>query len=157
MSNFRRSWSRVGERSTLPQKQGFINSYLFTAINPLTGDSFHLLGFDDTSTETERIFLTELKNRHKEEHVVVVFDNAPCHRPKALHSMHGLTIIYLPPYSPELNPVERFFEEIRRATANSLFTILDDIEKRIADAVNSWTEERMKQLCCYDWIEKHFG
>lgn len=157
MSNFRRSWSRIGIRSVLPQKQGFINSYLFTAINPLTGDSFHLLGFDDMSTETERIFLTELKNKHPNEHVVVVFDNAPCHRPKVLHSIQGLTIIYLPPYSPELNPVERFFEEIRRATANSLFTTLDDIEKRIGDAVNSWTEERMKQLCCYDWIEKQLG
>jgi transposase len=157
MSNFRRSWSRIGTRSVLPQKQGFINSYLFTAINPLNGDSFHLLGFDDMSTETERIFLTELKNRHPKEHVVVVFDNAPCHKPKVLHSISGLTIIYLPPYSPELNPVERFFEEIRRSTSNSLFTTLDDIEKRITDAVNLWTEERMKQLCCYDWIEEQLG
>jgi hypothetical protein len=53
MSNVRRSWSRVGERSVLPQKQAFTNSYLFTAINPPTGDSFHLLGLDEMSTETE--------------------------------------------------------------------------------------------------------
>ena len=120
MSNFRRSWSRVGVRSVLPQKQGFINSYLFTAINPINGDSFHLLGLDEMSTETEYIFLTELKKQHPNEHVVVVIDNAPCHKPKILHNIHGLTIIYLPPYSPELNPVERFFEEIRRSTANEL-------------------------------------
>ena len=157
MSNFRRSWSQKGVRSTLPQKQGFINSYLFTAINPLTGNSFHLLGFDDMSTETESIFLTELKKQHPHEHLVIVFDNAPCHKPKILHSIPGLTIIYLPPYSPELNPVERFFEEIRRATANTLFTTLDDIEVRISDAVNSWTEERVRQLCCYDWIERQLG
>ncbi len=78
MSNFRRSWSRVGVRSVLPQKQAFINSYLFTAVNPINGDSFHLIGLDEMSTETEYIFLTELKKQHPYEHVVVVIDNAPC-------------------------------------------------------------------------------
>lgn len=157
MSNFRRSWSKVGVRSILPQKQAFTNSYLFTAISPLTGDSFHLLGLGEMSTETEHIFLTELKNKHPHEHVVVVIDNAPCHKPRVLHNIEGLTIIYLPPYSPELNPVERFFEEIRRATANTLFTTLEDIEARISNAINYWTEERMQQLCCYDWIQGQLG
>lgn len=154
MSNFRRSWSKKGERSILPQKQAFTNSYLFTAINPLTGDSFHLLGLDEMSTETEYIFLTELKKQHPDQHIVVVIDNAPCHKPKILHSIQGMTIIYLPPYSPELNPVERFFEEIRRATANMLFTTLHDIEERITDAINSWSQEALQQLCGYDWIRK---
>lgn len=157
MSNFRRSWSKVGERSLLPQKQGFTNSYLFSAINPVTGESFHLLGFDDMNTETEYLFLTELKKTHPQEPVVVVIDNAPCHKPKILHSIDGLTLVYLPPYSPELNPVERFFEEVRRATANTLFTTLGDIEKRISLAINSWTEERLRQLCCYEWIERQIG
>ena len=156
MSNFRRSWSRRGERSILPQKQGFINSYLFTAINPINGDSFHLLGLDEMSTGTEYIFLTELKKQHPDEHVVVVIDNAPCHKPKVLHSIPGLTIVYLPPYSPELNPVERFFEEIRRSTANELFTTLNDIENRITDAINSWSKEELIDLCCYDWIGKQW-
>jgi transposase len=156
MSNFRRSWSRVGVRSILPQKQGFINSYLFTAINPINGDSFHLLGLDEMSTGTEYLFLVELKKQHPDEHVVVVIDNAPCHRPKVLHSIHGLTIIYLPPYSPELNPVERFFEEMRRSTANEIFTTLNDIENRIADAINSWSKEELIELCCYDWIRKQW-
>jgi transposase len=157
MSNFRRSWSKVGDRSVLPQKQGFTNGYLFTAINPLTGESFHLLGFDDMSTETEYIFLTELKKKHPHKHIVVVIDNAPCHKPKILHSIDGLTLVYLPPYSPELNPVERFFEEMRRATANTLFTTLNDIEERLSTAINLWTEGRVKQLCCYDWIERQLG
>lgn len=157
MSNFRRSWSKKGVRSTLDQKQGFINGYLFTAIAPLTGDSFHLLGFDDMNTQAEYLFLTELKKKHPHEHVVVVIDNAPCHRPKILHSIEGLTIIYLPPYSPELNPPERFFEEVRRSTANEIFDTLEAIEKRITDTLLAWTNDRVKQLCCYDWIEKQLG
>lgn len=156
MSNFRRSWSKVGKRAILPQKQAFTNSYLFTAINPINGDSFHLLGLDEMSTETEYIFLTELKRQHLYEHVVVVIDNAPCHKPKILHNIDGLTVVYLPPYSPELNPVERFFEEMRRSTANELFTTLNDIENRITDAINSWSKEELIDLCCYDWIKKQW-
>lgn len=154
MSNFRRSWSKIGERSTLLQKQGFINGYLFTAIAPLTGDSFHLLGFDDMNTQAEYLFLTELKKKHPHEHVVVVIDNAPCHRPKILHSIEGLMIIYLPPYSPELNPPERFFEEVRRSTANEIFDTLEAIEARITNTINEWTKGKLQQLCCYDWIKE---
>lgn len=154
MSNFRRSWSRKGERSILPQKQGYENNYLFTAVQPLTGENFSLLSFDEMTTETELIFLKELKKQHPNENVCVIMDNAPCHRPKVLHLLEGLSIIYLPPYSPELNPVERYFEEMRRATANQMFTTLDDLETRLTNIINSWTNEMVKQLTCYDWIKR---
>ena len=110
MSNFRRSWSKIGVRAILPQKQAFLNSYLYSAIAPATGDSFRLLGLDDMNTETEDIFLIELKKKHPEKNVVVVIDNAPCHRPKVLHIISGITLIYLPPYSLELNPVNDFLK-----------------------------------------------
>ncbi len=156
MSNFRRSWSPVGVRAVLDQQQAFQNSYLYTAVAPLTGDSFHLLGFTDMDTSSEVLFLVELKKQHPHEHVVVVIDNAPCHRPKVVHSIPGLSIIYLPSYSPELNPTERFFEEIRKATANEIFTDLDAVEERITKAVNelSGDKEVMKQLLGYEWIRE---
>ena len=113
MSNFRRSWSEVGIRAVLDQKQAFVNSYVYTAIAPLTGDSCNLIGFSDMNTATEFAFLTHVKKQHVDKHVIVVMDNAPCHRAQSLHAIEGLTIIYLPSYSPELNPVERFFEEMR--------------------------------------------
>ena len=154
MSNFRRSWSKVGTRAISNQKQGFSNSYLFTAIAPLTGESFHLMCLDEMSTNTELTFLKELKKEHPDKNVVVVIDNAPCHKPKCLHIIPGLLIIYLPSYSPELNPVERFFEEIRRATCNTVFSTMEALEEVIKNAVNSWTPEMLKQLCCYDWIKE---
>lgn len=157
MSNFRRSWSKIGARAILPQKQAFLNSYLYSAIAPATGESFHLIGLDDMDTETEEIFLIELKKKHLEKNVVVVIDNAPCHRPKVLHTISGVTLIYLPPYSPELNPVERFFEELRRATANELFTTIENLEETLTKAINSWTPEKLKELCGYEWIIEQLG
>lgn len=157
MSNFRRGWSKRGVRSVLKQKQGFANSYLFTAIAPLSGDNFHLLGFAEMSTQTEYLFLRELKKQHPHQPVVVVLDNAPCHRSKVLHQIAGLTLIYLPAYAPELNPPERFFEEIRRSTCNQIFDTLEAIETRLTEAVNAWTPERVRLLCGYPWIREALG
>lgn len=157
MSNFRRSWSKIGIRSILPQKTGYENSYLFTAIEPLTGKNFSLLSLDEMSTETELIFLKELKKLHPNQSVCVIMDNAPCHKPKILHLLEGLSIIYLPPYSPELNPVERYFEEMRRATANQIFTTIDDLEKRLTNTINSWSDEMVKNLTCFEWIKEQLG
>lgn len=156
MSNMRRSWSKIGERAVLSHQQAFINRYLFSAIAPLTGESFHLLGIDEMDTDAEFVFLTELKKQHPDRHVVVVLDNAPCHRPKRLRSIAGLTLIPLPSYSPELNPAERFFEEIRRATANVVFEGLEPLEATITTAVNGWSNDlgRLRQLLGYDWIRE---
>jgi transposase len=110
-------------------------------------------------TDTELVFLQELKKKYPSEHVVVVMDNAPCHKPVCLHKIPGLTVVYLPSYSPELNPVERFFEEIRRATACEIFDTLELVEERISKAVNEWSDnlEKMKNLICYPWIQEQIG
>jgi transposase len=106
------------------------------------------------SIQTELIFLTELKKEHPLEHVYVVMDNAPCHKPQILHKLPGLSIVYLPPYSPELNPVERFFEEVRRFTANRVFTTMEALEERLTKFIKSLTEDWVKNLTCYEWIER---
>ena len=156
MSNFRRSWSKVGERAVMPQRQSFQNHYLFSAVSPISGESFHLLGIDEMDSAATRAFLTALKEKHQDQQVVIVWDNAPCHRPRAFREILGLTIIFLPPYSPELNPAERFFEEMRRATCNTLFESLEQQEQTIASAVNQWADDipAMQQLLGYAWIKE---
>jgi hypothetical protein len=154
LSNVRRSWSKVGARAVLPHQHGFENRYLFSAVAPLTGDSFHLIGIDGMDSIAMNLFLVELKKKHTNEHVLVVIDNAPCHRPKWVRDIEGLTVIFLPPYSPELNPAERFFEEMRRGTANRVFETLEDIESILEKEINRWSDnaDAMKQLLGYAWI-----
>jgi hypothetical protein len=156
LSNVRRSWSKVGARAVLPHQHGFENRYLFSAVAPLTGDSFHLIGIDGMDSIAMNLFLVELKKQHQNEHVLVVIDNAPCHRPKWVRDIEGLTTIFLPPYSPELNPAERFFEEMRRGTANRVFETLEDIESILEKEINRWSDnaDAMRQLLGYEWIVK---
>lgn len=154
MSNYRRSWSRVGKRTEWKNQQEFANGYLYSAIEPTTGDSFHLIGFDATTGLNTKIFLEKLKEEHKESHLLIIWDNAPFHKLKALHEIAGITILSLPSYSPQLNPPERFFEELRKSTANRIFENIDEqekeIEKKIIEYLND--KDKLKQLTGYDWI-----
>ena len=157
MSNFLRSWSEKGTRVGIDQQQLFINGYLYSAINPITGEDFHLIGFDAMDTDSEFVFLTELKKQHPNIPVYVVFDNAPSHRSEKIRNIEGLELINLPSYSPELNPSERFFREARRATCNTIYDSLYDIEVRLSEFINSCTPESLKKLCGYDWILEQCG
>ena len=63
-------------------------------------------------------------------------------------------MIPLPAYNPELNPVERFFEELRRRIANRIFSSLEELEDALVEALEEYFRdaEKVKQLCAYPWI-----
>lgn len=156
MSNFRRSWSKIGERAVMPQQQGFDNHYLYSAVAPLSGESFHLMDIDGMDTISTRLFLCAIKKEYPDHHIVVVWDNAGCHRATEFRDIPGLSIVNLPPYSPELNPAERWFEEMRRETCNVVFETLEKLEGVMTEAIKRWADDlpRMKQLLGYGWIQE---
>ena len=156
ISNFRRSWSKAGERTIIDSQQSFENRYLFSAISPLSGKSFHLSGIDGFDSEAAHVFLLELKKQHPDRLVILVWDNAPCHKPKIHRQIPGLILLFLPPYSPELNPTERFFEEIRKATANQIFKTIEEQEAVIEQKLRALMDDlgAMQRLLGYEWILK---
>jgi DDE superfamily endonuclease len=83
----------------------------------------------------------------------LVWDNAPSHRDDEITDL-DLAFVGLPPYSPELNPAERLFEEIRRRFEGRVYATLD---AKVAD-VQAFLEEldadppRVRRLCGWDWI-----
>jgi len=153
ISNYRRSWSKVGERTLIDNQQEYVNRYLYSAIDPINGDSFHMYKMPDVNTLTTKKFLDELRKFYKDYHLVIVWDNASFHKSKKLED-NDLTIIFLPPYSPELNPTERFFQEMRKVTANRIFENIEEQEKLIDEALTDWmnNKEKIKKLCGFHWI-----
>lgn len=154
ISNYRRSWSKIGLRTVIANQQEFSNRYLYSAIDPITGDNFHIIGFPDVNASITKIFLEALVEEYKDYHIVMVWDNAPFHRKKELHEIKGLTPVFLPSYSPELNPVERFYGEIRKSTANRLFKDIHVQESIIDNEIAIWMEDtdKTQKLCGYPWI-----
>ena len=99
--------------------------------------------------------MEKLKEEHPKKHLVVLLDNAPFHKLKMLRTMEELTLVFLPPYSPPLNPAERFFEELRKTTANQIFDTLGAHEKKIEKKVVEYINDTkaVKRLAGYDWIQ----
>jgi transposase len=87
--------------------------HLFAAFRPATGDRFALV-MPVVSTEAMNIFLHGFSSRlADDEHVVMVLDQAGWHRANGLRIPGNVTLVPLPPYSPELNPVERLWLYLR--------------------------------------------
>ena len=88
ISNYRRSWSKIGKRTVIANQQEYANRYLYSAIDPITGDNFHLIGFNDVNASITKKFLDALCEKYPDNHIVMIWDNAPFHRKKELHQIH---------------------------------------------------------------------
>lgn len=159
MSNVRRSWSKIGVRTVIQNQQEFKSRYCYSAISPINGDTFHLMDMHNTTTEEMALFLEALQEHYPQNHLVIVWDNAPSHRSKSLLK-EDITIIHLPSYSPQLNPVERFFGEMRKFTANRIFeggmsSLSLIVEEALLQLKSS--PKKIKKLCGYDWILEQYS
>jgi len=158
ISNYRRSWSEVGKRTELKNQQAFTNRYLYSSVSPITGKSVHLLSLGDMNGLTMKAYLEELRKAYPEKHIVLVWDNAPSHKLKSFEKIQNLAIVRLPSYSPQLNPAERFFGEVRKGTANQIFETIDAQEKAITEKIVEYADDanKMKTLTGYDWIREQW-
>jgi transposase len=158
MSNVRRSWSKRGERTVVENQQEFSNRYLYSAIDPINGESFHLMNFDDAVTKQTDLFLSALQEKFPDDHLIVIWDRAPFHRSKSLKRKH-MTLISLPSYSPQLNPTERFFGEMRKTTANRIFREgIEALSKILEQGILTLSKniEALKMLTGYSWIKEQW-
>ena len=88
-------------------------------------------------------------------HAMVIMDCASWHADKVAQDIEKITIIHLPPYSLELNPVEQVWQWLRqRKLANSCFSSYENIVDRVSDAWNAFREDTalVKSMCIRSWI-----
>jgi len=153
MSQIGREWRGRGIKPVIKTMMGFEYRYLYKAASPKTGESFSLI-MPDMTTESFNVFLKEFSKYLDERKVIVVMDNAPSHKSKRLEVPANIQIVYLPPYSPELNPIERVFQEIKKHFKNKVIRVIGDLEDAVCEIVNSLTPQRLKKLTFYPYIRE---
>lgn len=149
-----RRWTACGVRPTGEQIIGYEYGYLSVALNPRTGELFALL-LPDMRVESFQAFVDEfIKFINEETCVRLITDGAAAHRSTRLKLAEELTIEHLPPYSPELNPVERLFKELRRELKNRVFESLEAVEEAVIKAIEPFLKDgsRVKKLTFYGWL-----
>lgn len=126
--------------------------YLFAAVNPVTGASSALVAPTVNTAYMNAHLKFISREAGPDTHVVLVLDQAGWHVSKGLEVPDNITLYHLPPYSPELNPVERVWAYLKsHYLSNRVY--LDDKEL-FAACCNAWnhlTDSRLQSLCHTSW------
>jgi hypothetical protein len=142
----RRVWAQRGVKIVQPRQFEFDYRYLILGVNPRTGAI--QWGWMDTMKASD--FVSCLQDWQADG---IIWDGARSHHAKPVTQL-DCEFIYQPPYSPELNPVERLFQELRREIEGLVYETLDHKQDAIEQILQHWQKhpEIVCQIAGWDWI-----
>lgn len=145
-----------GIKPVCPYQHKFENTYLYGAFSPINGDNF-LLELPYCDTECFQLFIDELSKHNPKELKVVVLDNGSFHKSKILVIPENIILIFLPAYSPELNPAEQIWEFIKPEfvckSFDNILSLSKYLTKMVRKLINRFT---VKSICSYKYLQCHF-
>lgn len=145
-------WCRKGIRPSVPCHHIREYRYAYGAVEPTTGESFFLV-MPQCNTECMNIFLQALSKTYLDDYIVLVVDGAGWHRSKGLVIPANIELISLPPYTPELNPIEQIWAWIRlHGFRNEVFASLLLVEDRLCETIRSLSPIAVSYITHRDWI-----
>ncbi len=129
--------------------------YVFSSVRPQTGQLYSLI-LPACNTDTMQLFLNGLSEQYHHYRIILLVDKAGWHTSLKLFTPENISIWNLPPYSPELNPVELIWRELRKCYFNNqLFEDLDALEDKLAESLKDFAKDldRIKQLTKFSWLK----
>ena len=150
-----RRWAPKGSRPRAVKQTQYEWVYLFGAVNPVTGDSSALLAPTVNTAYMNHHLRFISEQVGSQVHVVLVLDQAGWHLSKGLQVPENLTLLYLPPYSPELNPIERLWAFLKsHYLSNRVYEDYDHLFQSCGQAWNKLTPEQFCSICRTQWITR---
>jgi transposase len=149
-------WGPKGHRPVCKVKLGYEFTYLYAAIAPATGKLIALL-LPGMTKDSFGLFVDHFKKETKHLHgthkVVLIADGAGAHQ-QSVCEQRGIVFEKLPTACPELNPVERFFEEVRKPLSNPVFDTIRQVENQLCRILKNYftRPDTLVQLCHYPYI-----
>lgn len=154
ITDARRCWAPPGVRPAVPKQVVREYTYAFAAVSPADGVLDSLI-LPEVQAETMGLFLDEVARRHPAEAILMFLDSAGWHTAHRLMTPANIRLVHLPPYSPQLNPVEHVWDEIREKWfPNKVFRSLEAVEDTLVEALVTLENnpQRVQSLTGFDWI-----
>ena len=151
----RRCWTLRGVRPTAPYQTKYEWGYLYSALEVDGQHAAEFACLPGVSLELSRLFLERLAARDPKAEHVVIWDQAGFHPQPKLHAVPArIHLLALPPYSPELNPVEVIGDVIKDRIANTLWQTLEALEEALGEELRPIYEsaERVRRLVSHPWL-----
>jgi len=106
----------------------------------------------ECNTHTFQIYLNEFSTYNPTEFKLIVLDNGAFHKAKSLIIPENIALIFLPPYSPELNPAEKMWAILKRKFSGKLHNTLNEVSEFITHGIKKFTEKGIKKTCALDYV-----
>ncbi len=154
MSDPARCWAPLGCRPRVSTHRVPQYTHVFGSVSPHDGELISLiLPYADTAAMF--LYLAEVSRRHPHEHLLMFLDRAGWHQAKAVVVPNNPTLDWLPTYSPQCNPQELVWREVRREPFgnhdyDSMAAVEDALERRLGQLEAS--PDQIQSLTGFDWI-----
>ena len=135
-----------GERPSVPCHHIREYRYVFGAVDPCSGDDFFLVT-PQCNTVCMNLFLDRLSKQYANDEILLICDGAAWHKSGTLEVPTNIHLFHIPPYTPEMNPIEQVWREIRtRGFKNEVFHTLKDVIDRLCQSICSLTKEVIRSI-----------
>ncbi len=154
ISTARRCWAPRGMRPNVPSQMVREYTYAYVAVSPHDGAMDSLI-MPEVSEQAMSIFLREVSERYPGEFILMAMDGAGWHKAKTLKIPENMALIFLPPYSPELNPVEHVWDNIREdGFRNEVFNSIEAVEDQLSRCLAALEKDpaSVASMTGFPWI-----
>lgn len=156
ISKLGKCWAPQGVRPMVASHHIREFRYCYGAVDAHTGQSFFIIA-GGCNTEWMNEFLRGLSEQFPDEYIVLVMDNAVWHKSRNLVVPHNIEFAFIPPYTPEMNPIEQVWAEIRkRGFKNKMFTTLNDVIDKLQEVIRELRWDILKSIIHRKWISAIF-
>lgn len=150
-------WCKKGIRPSVPCHHIREYRYVYGAVEPITGESCFLI-MPYCNTNCMNVFLNHLSISYHDDIIILVCDGAAWHKAKALIVPENIRLVFIPPYTPEMNPIEQIWKEIRkRGFRNEIFQTLNKVVDRLCDTIRSISSGTITSITARNWTVKVFN
>jgi len=163
-------WCGKGIRPIVPQMRVREYREVFGAVEPETGDFFCHIE-DKTGQRKNKsgklrkprkgaksrqmnAFMQNIADIYPKDQIVLVCDNAWWHKSKYTKVPDRITVVYIPPYTPEMNPIEQVWREIRTRMGNHIFQSIEEVLSNLKETISRISRNVMRSITQRDWIAK---
>lgn len=150
-----RCWAPHGIRPEC--KSQIIREYIYaySAVSPHDGKIDSLIA-PYADKDIMSIFLHQVSARFEDDYIIMIMDKAAWHTTEKLKVPENMETLFLPPYSPQLNPVEHIWDELReKFFANKAFRDMDAVENTLMEGLMSMNKnpDIVKNITNFSWIK----
>lgn len=121
-----------------------------------SGDSFFIIA-GACNSDWMNEFLRQLALTYPDDYIILVMDNAVWHKSQTLNIPGNIEFAFIPPYTPEMNPIEQVWAEIRKlGFKNKVFKTLNEVVDKLQEVIQNLTPQQSKSIVHREWLSAIF-